>query len=230
MEPYSFDNITDRQLKTLAHTLSTIDGKAEQVHLLKTEQSPYDLYPVDVAVIEPTESFDYHIVTTVGLSAYKFLKDVARAELIMILPHEWKTTFSKWEYYWPVKMMQDIAFGIINKKMGVLPHQLFEMTDPDDPYETTNFIGGIVNFPEILPVQYVDEKIEYDYTRFYQVVPVTKKQMEKIKDIGAGKFIQFDLHDADGPLLNVEIPDVKKNAGKKIDRIISHNERTLKGK
>lgn len=55
MEPYSFDDITDRQLKTLAHTLSTVGGKAEQVHYFKSEQDLFDLYPVDVAVLEPTE-------------------------------------------------------------------------------------------------------------------------------------------------------------------------------
>jgi len=230
MEPYSFDDITDRQLKILAHTLSTTGGTAEQVHLFKSEKDPFDLYPVDVAMLEPTKFFEYYIVTTVGLSAYKFSSKVARAELIMLLPKEWKADFSKWEYFWPVKLMQDIAFGIINNKASVLPLQLFEMTDAGNPYETTSFVGGIVNFPELFPVEYVDEKIDYDYTRFYQVVPVTKKQVDKIKDIGSDKFIQFDLHDADGPLLNVEVPDVKKNAGKKIDKIIAHNERTLKGK
>ena len=230
MEPYSFDDITDRQLKTLAHTLSTIGGTAEQVHYFKSEQSVYDLYPMDIAVIEPTEFFDYFVVTTMGLSAYKFPDEVARAELVMILPSEWKADFSKWEYFWPVKLMQDIAFGIIKNKVGVLPLKVFEMAGEDSPYETTNFIGGIVNFPELFPVEYIDEKIDYDYTRFYQIIPLTKKQMDKIKDIGASKFIQFDLHDAEGPLLNVEVPDVKKNAGKKIDKIISHNERSLKGK
>lgn len=228
MEPYSFDNTTERQYKTLAHTLSTIGGKAEQVHFFKSEHNPFDLYPVDIAVIEPTEEFENFIVTTVGLSAYKFMKDFARAELIIILPKEWKADFTKWEYYWPVKLLQDIAFGIINNKAGVVPFQLFEMAD--EPYETTNVVGGIVILPEIMPIEFIEEKIDYDYTRFYQLIPVTKKQVDKIKDIGADKFIQFDLHDADGPLLNVEVPDVKKNAGKKIDRIISHNERILKGK
>lgn len=230
MEPYSFDDITDRQLKTLAHTLSTVGGKAEQVHYFKSEQDLFDLYPVDVAVLEPTEFFDYFIVTTMGLSAYKFPDEIARAELIMLLPSEWKANFSKWEYFWPVKLLQDIAFGVIKNKSGVVPFQVHQIADATEPYETTNFIGGIVNFPELFPVEYVDEKIGIDYTRFYQIIPVTKEQVDKINDIGPAKFIQFDLHDAEGPLLNVEVPDVKKNEGKKIDRIISHNERTLKGK
>ncbi|NCB48215.1 MAG: suppressor of fused domain protein [Clostridia bacterium] len=229
MEPYSFDDITDRQLKTLAHTLSTIGGTAEQVHFFKSEQDWVNLFPVDIAIIEPTEIFEYFIVTTVGLSAFKFSDGTARAELIMLLPKDWKVNPSKQEYFWPVKLMKDIALSAVKNKVGVVPLQVYQIQE-EEPYETTKFIGGIVNLPELFPVEYIDEKIGVDYTRFYQVVPITKKQLDKINDIGSVKFIRFDLHDAEGPLLNVEVPDVKKNEGKKIDRIISHNERTLKGK
>ncbi len=229
MKSYSFGDITKRQMKTLAHTLSTIGGRAEQVHFFSSEKKVTDLYPVDIAMLEPTEIFPYHIVTTVGLSAFKFMKDVARAELILMLPLEWKTTFSKKEYLWPINLLQDIAFNVIKNEVGVLPYQVYQTTEKE-PYETTEYVGGIVNFPEFMPLEFIDEKIDFDYTRFYQLVPITAKQHNKIADIGAEKFIRFDLHDANGPLLNISLPDVRKNAAKKIDKIISHNERKLKGK
>lgn len=229
MKSYSFTNITKRQMKTLAHTLSTIDGQAKGVHFFSSEKRVTDLYPVDIAMLEPTEIFPYHIVTTMGLSAFKFMKEVARAELILILPEQWKTDFSKKEYVWPVHLLQDVAFGVIKNEVGVQPHQVYQ-TSQKEPYETTEFIGGIVNLPELMPLEYIDEKIDFDFTRFYQLVPITAKQQNKIADIGAEKFIRFDLHDADGPLLNVPLPDVRKNAARKIDRIISQNERKLKGK
>ncbi len=228
MQPYSREKLTDRQLAVLDHIISFAGATADQVHYF-TNRSPFDIFPVDVAVVKPSEISPYFIVSTVGLSAYKPMNELARAELVILLPEGWKTDFAKMEYFWPVKMLQDISRGLINKDKGVFIEQLMEL-DEDDPYETTDFVGGIVTFPELMPLEFIEKKIDYDYTRFFELVPVTGKQVKKIGDIGADKFIQFDLHDADGPVLNVEVPDVKRNAGKKIDMIISHNERSLKGK
>jgi hypothetical protein len=229
MKPNSFEKLTDRQMKVLAHTLAFVNGTAEQVHYFNSEKSVYDLYPVDVAVIEPTKSFNNFIVTTVGLSAYKF-EQFARAELVLFLPSEWKTDFSKWEYFWPVKFLQDVAFGVVNSEQGIFPGQLRVLNDTSNPYQTTDVVGGVVNYPEIMPVKFIEEKIDYDFTRFFQIVPITKSQLEKVQDVGVDKFTKFDLHDADGPLLNIDVPDVPKSEGKRIDEIIAHNERNLKGK
>ena len=49
--------------------------------------------------------------------------------------------------------------------------------------------------------------------------------MAKIDDVGPGKFVQFDLHDADGANFIVKLKE-KKLEG--IDKIIKENEDALK--
>ena len=85
----------------------------------------------------------------------------------------------------------------------------------------------MITFAENFPMEIYEAEIEDTLTRFFQVVPVSSKDVEKVEDIGPLNFIKFNLHDSDGPKMMVEFGE-KPVEG--IDRLIKENESSLKSK
>lgn len=228
MEGLFVNGLTDRQASVLAHFVKNLGLKTDTMHYFKTEQFLEDKSSIDVVVFEPTDEFEYYLITTTGLSAYQFSQDFAPAELFMLLPPSWKMDFEKAEYAWPVYFLQDIAYNIIENKMFVFPYQVYRSSEKKY-LAGTDTVGGVVVFPEMLNIEILEEKIFDTYTRFFQLMPLNKQELAKVDDIGVKDYVDFDLHDADGPKLVVKEPMIKKGATA-IDKIIEHNENSLKGK
>lgn len=218
--------LTDRQIKVVNHIASVVGFDIDEVEYYKSKEYLYELSSIDIAVFYPTENFNYYLFSTVGLSAYQYNPKMARAELFMILPPTWKLDMEKEEYNWPVEFLKDIAYNLVDSKMGVSPYAVYEMEN--SPYlKGTDTQGGIVVFPEMLPLEIIEEKIDDSYTRFFQLVSLNKAQLLKIKDVGTKAFVDYDLHDASG-VANVVAKEPVVKKGTNIESIIEHNTKALK--
>lgn len=229
-EPKFSEKLTVRQAAVLAHYIGTAGLESDNMHYIKSEKYSSDTFSVDIAVFEPMKDFNYYLISTVGLSDYWFDKNFARCELFMVLPPEWKPIFDKEEYFWAPQLLRDIAYNLIENYIGVAVGQVHVLTDSekDATYSPfTDAIGGIITMPEMFPVEMSEEKIGETYTRFMQVVPVTKEDVLKIENMTPLKFIEFELHDSDGPQMVVKL---KEKPVQGIDKIIKQNESVLKNK
>ena len=228
-EPYFSEELTERQLAVILHYMQVTGATPDDMHYLKTEEYIGDLFPVDLIVFEPTANFKYYTIATVGLSEYKFSNNFARSELMMVLPLNWKPIFDKEEYYWAPQLLKDVAYCIVDRKQGVNIGQVYLLENPngDAKYsDYTDAIGTIVTLPEMFPLSMFERQIGETFTRFFQVVPVNKDDVQKMDEVGPLQFIQFNLHDSEGPLM---VAKVKEKQAEGIDRLIQQNESALKG-
>ncbi len=226
MEPYFSKDLSERQIQVVAHTMNLIGAEPEGIAYFKAEEYIYDIFPIDIAVFAPTEVFDYYIIQTVGLSSYRFDKNFARSELLMVLPNTWNLEIEKESSVWPIKLLQDIAYSVVDNKEGVMVGSIYGPQSCERYTEYSDAVGGIITLAENFPLEMYEEKIGETYTRFFQVVPITKEDVSKIKEMGSAKFIKFDLHDSEGPQFVVNI---ENNAPVGIEKIITQNEKTLMG-
>ncbi len=229
-EPFFSEYLTDRQVEVINHFIDIMGFELNEFNYLKSEEFMTDLYPVDVAIFAPTKDFNYYTLTTSGLSQYNLYKNFTRVELCMVLPPEWKPTLDRKENMWAPDLLLDIAYQVVENKMGVRLGQYFVMNTPNGqlPYpEGTDALGGIICLPEMFPLQILEKEIEHSYTRFLQVVPFDKNGLSKIESMGPADYILYDLHDSDNPKM---VAPMKKFEPKGIDKIIRKNEDTLKAK
>lgn len=228
MEPYFRKELTERQSEVAAFFMKCLGSDVDHMHYIKSQEYYTDYFPIDLIIYEPTEFFDGYVAITAGLSDYRFDKFFGRSELLMVLPKNWKPVFDKEEYYWPLKILLDVAYGVVENKQGTMIGQVYLPREDEDGY--TNYsdaIGAILTLPEEFPIQMYEIEGENSYTRFLQVVPISKDDLSKIEENGPAKFIQYNLHDSEGPQMRVKIPE-KPLAG--IDKIIKQNEDSLKNK
>lgn len=225
MDKYFSDELTDRQIQVIMHTMSYIGSTPDDISIIKSEEYISDTFPIDIAIFKPNDNMDCYIMQTVGLSSYYFSKDVARSELLMVLPKTWKEVFDKDEYNWPKDLLLDIAYGMVENKRGPMIGQVHIPSDEFVYDGSPNIVGGIIVLPEDFSLEFCEEYIEEGYTKFMQVVPVSKDDLAKIEEDGPGKFIEYSLHDADGANFIVKLKE-KKLEG--IDRIVKQNEDALK--
>ena len=229
-EPKFSEELSERQTAVVLHYLKNLVAEPSDVTFLKSQEYYSDIFPIDIAIFKPTEFFNYYIVSTVGLSSYRFDNNFARSELMMVLPPEWKTVLDKEEYYWAPQMLRDIAYNLVENNIGVAVGQVHILADTEHEGTYSRFtdaVGGIVTMPEMLHFTMFEEKIGETYTRFMQVVPVTRDDVAKIESMTPLKFIEFELHDSDGPQMVVKL---KEKPLQGIDKIIKQNEAILKNK
>ncbi len=220
----------ERRSYVLEHTKSYVGARDDQVHIFKTSANHDNLFPVDIAVFEPTVEFDGYVVSTVGLSEYRFSSEVARAELVMVLPTTYKMSFEKPEYGWVVNFMATMAQACIVDNVGVQIGQVYTFSKDGNPcFDGTDCISGFISFPEMFSLDFYEEKIGITYTHFLQVVPLNQNRLSKLREVGVEAFLDYDLHDAEGPLMFAPEPR-KVQSQSAIDKIISHNEDNLNNK
>ncbi|MBQ3047717.1 MAG: suppressor of fused domain protein [Clostridia bacterium] len=228
MEPMFSEDITDRQAEAVAFLMAHLGSDVDHMHYIKFEQYYSDLHAVDIAIFEPTKYFDAYVAMTAGLSDYKFNKNFKRSELVMVLPKTWKPIFEKEEYSWPIQLLLDVAHGVIDNNNGTMPGHVYICNNDEGEYaKASNAIGGILSLPEEFPIELFEFKGDDCYVRFMQVIPISSDDLARIEEIGPAKFIEFNLHDSEGPQMRVKLKQ-KTVAG--IDKIIKQNEEALKTK
>ena len=226
-KPIFAEELSDRQAQVLVHIMANIGSSPEHMHYIKSEEYLSDIFPIDLAIFEPTEFVDYYVAQTVGLSSYYFTENFARSELLMLLPKTWKPIFDREEYKWPLGLLLDIAYGMVENKVGPMIGQVYMPNGEEIVSPATDAVGAIITLAEHLPMELYEVKVNDTYTRYFQVVPITKDDVEKIEEHGSTNFIRYNLHDSDGPQMVVKL---KEKQPRGIDRLIKQNEDSLKGK
>lgn len=226
MENLEEGKLTDRQKFVISHILDTTDYDLESAEYFPNDEEDENL--IEVMLFEPTKNFNFFLLTTVGLSEYKPDENFARCELIMLLPPSWKKVFNMTEYSWPIKFLKRISTELVENERGVFINNVYTL---EGEVFHDKYIGGVVTFAENLPIKFLEEIYEGEYTRFFQICPIDKVDLNKIEEIGISKFIEFELHDAEGPKLIVEEPTIKTKPVKRkkssLDKIISYTEKGL---
>lgn len=228
LEPYYSKELSERQITVLVHYFNYFGVEPKDVHYIKTEEFYTDLFPIDLVVIEPNEKFDYYTIATVGLSEYKFDENFARSELLMVMPKTWKPIFDKEQYYWAPALLKDVAYAAVENKRAVKVGQVYLLNEEGKTYSpSTDAIGGIITIAEMYDFDMYEALIGETYTKFFQVVPIDNNDYAKLEQIGPMKFIQFELHDSENPLM---VAKMKEKPVEGIDKLIKHNEGKLKKK
>ena len=226
MEREDFDNLIMRKQNVLLHFERILDSPLGGAEYLFSGIEDGADYAIDIAIFPPTRLYNYYVATTVGLSCYQPDLEYDRCELFMALPASYKLDLSKKENSWPLELLHKLAYSLKNGKEVARIGQLYELFEKGH-FKATDKTCGIVVLPEMFEEDMAQELIDIDYTRFFQFVPLSHDQLQKALDIGVNEFIEYDLHDTDGPDMVV---DWKPKTNKKMDRIIEHNEKSLKGK
>ena len=74
---------------------------------------------VDIFPISPTPERNYYTLVTCGMGARKMnipddCKELARAELAIVLPPDWKLNEKSEKWYWPIRLLTTLARYPIN--------------------------------------------------------------------------------------------------------------------
>ena len=178
---------TEEEMDAVQRHIETYYGTLETVwHELI---SP-DIH-VDICVIPPTQEKDYYTLITMGMGAHRMdvpteLKDkkLARAELALALPSDWKVGEGDEKWYWPVRLLKVLARlpGLCDTWLG-----WGHTVDNQEPFaENTDLCAAFLIAP-----QRVEDGGEVcalpggEEVNFYQVIPLYRSEMEYKVDHGA---------------------------------------------
>lgn len=220
MEKELFDILPERKREVLLHYEKTLLSPLSEAEYVFSDDDDVD---VDIVIMAPGEDFPYYTISTVGLSNYKFNTELARNELTIVMPENYSTNLDKKENAWPVMLLREIIYGAVVNHIHFELNKIYLSSFKSDELDC---IGGIVVIPELMNMDFIDEKIDYDYTRFFLFVPLSEEQIDKAEDVGIKRFIEFDLHDINGPDMVAKYTPPQVNS--KLQKMIEHNERNLK--
>ena len=220
MERELFDILPERKKEVLLHYEKSLLSPLTEAEYVFSDDDDVD---VDIVIMAPGEDFPYYTISTVGLSNYKFNPELARNELTIVMPENYSTNLGKKENAWPVMLLRELVCGAVANQVHFELNKIYLSSYKSDELDC---IGGIVVIPELMNMDFIDEKIDFDYTRFFGLVPLTEEQINKAEDVGIKRFIEFDLHDINGPDMVTKYTPTQVNS--KLQMIIDRNERNLK--
>ncbi|MCL2570572.1 MAG: suppressor of fused domain protein [Firmicutes bacterium] len=169
----------EKELKALEAHITNNFGHFE--HVLHEVVSP-DIH-CDVALINPTPENDFYTLVTMGMGAHSMnvpkelrKENLDRAELMIYLPSNWRFDSEEDQWYWPVRMLKELArFPIYaNTWLGwghTTANEDWEAYDP-----TTGFSGVVLLSP-----QSPGERVQIskkDFVNFYILIPLHKAEIE----------------------------------------------------
>ena len=156
---------------------------------------------VDIIWFKPSEKFNYNVLATCGMSNYLMQDPAQCMELIMLLPPDWKVGDKKDEWWWPLEMLTSVGYLPFETNENLTLGSVVSLTKDDKPFmKGTKNCGVIITLPEHFPPEMFEVEVEDDvYLIFFQCVPIDKDDIERIEESSPLKFIEFNLHNADGP-------------------------------
>lgn len=171
---------SEKEMRVVEKHIGKYYGKFENVF---HELFSPDIH-VDICVIPPDKNRKYYLLVTMGMGAHKMNVpeklaeyNLERAELMIALPPDWKVAESDECWYWPIRLLKNIARLPItaNTWLG-WGHTI----DNQEPYaDNTSLCGSVLLYPEagkadgnVLTLPNGED------VNFYQVIPLYREEME----------------------------------------------------
>lgn len=137
----------------------------------------------DIACIPPTKERNYYTLITMGMGAHlmnipKELDEdeCGHAELLICLPPDWKVGENDNEWFWPIRLLKDLARLPINSETWLgWGHSVDNRTRYA---ENTDLCGALLLYPE--DVEDGAEKCVLpggDTVNFFEVIPIYRSEM-----------------------------------------------------
>jgi tetratricopeptide (TPR) repeat protein len=141
---------------------------------------------VDIYHIKPSESRDFHILITSGMSRLPMnvpsnANDFKYGELLAILPAEWDLTqegLKNSNNYWPVLWLKNLARIPQQYNSWLCYGHSIPNGDPSKPIADTEFQGVVIMDSTTLPEDFLEVKVGADTLYLYTVIPVYAEEMQ----------------------------------------------------
>lgn len=143
-------------------------------------------FSLDLFVIPPREDHDYYTVVTVGLSHQPLpnpiTKQTQRLEMVINLPKDWHMDTQAWsdiKWFWPIRMLLDIATHAINEDIIIGPGTTVGLPEGETYEINTKLCCALMLFPGVFGRKsYSCELSNGDRVNFLQVIPLYKEEWQ----------------------------------------------------
>ena len=196
-EKTGFAMLTEEHMEKIANHVTKYLGKSKEVfHETDSKYVHLDVIPVTLQ-----DKYPYNILVTMGMSAKpmnvpKEAEASKYAELVIILPKDWKLTPEYWKekkYSWPINAI---------KNMGLFPHandtffgygHTINNGNPVQPYsDDTELSYMFFDKPRMFPAGFsslkIDDTKEID---FLCLMPIYKEEFEFKSILGADALVEL---------------------------------------
>lgn len=139
---------------------------------------------VDICLIPPAKKRNYYTLVTMGMGAHKMnvpeelsQYKLERAELLITLPADWKIVDKDEKWYWPIRLLKNIARLPIEEDTWI---GWGHTVDNTKPYaENTKLSGALIVAPEAGERKSETCKLpDKSEVNFYQIIPLYNEEME----------------------------------------------------
>ena len=139
---------------------------------------------VDIYIVNPTPERNYYTLVTCGMGAHVMnipkvneLQPYKRAEVLIALPPDWQINNDDEKWYWPIRLLKDIARLPINSNTWIGYGHTVSHVEPFA--ENTKLCGTLITFPYQFKAKcaiafLTDKKL----VNFYQLVPLYQEEMD----------------------------------------------------
>lgn len=184
-----------------------------------------DLVHIDVYCFVPTPERAFYTLVTSGMSDLPMnvpegLEDMARAELLICLPPDWKIgqlgdtlaqdDLEDFSNYWPIHML---------KYLARMPHEYHTWLgwghsipngQSPEPFANTSFVGTVIGPVVTLPDEFVSVQVDDQTVWFYGLYPVYAEEMQFKIDTPEGADALFEKFESAGvtELIDLQRPNV----------------------
>jgi hypothetical protein len=188
-----------QQIETISNHIERWIGPVKTVFHELVSQTVH----VDIHWVEATGSRPFHTLVTSGMSelpmaAPEGLEDLARAELVTLLPSEWPLTqeaFQDERNYWPIRQMKILARFPHNFRTWLGVGHTIPNGDPPEPYAPgVGFTGAILLPPWTLPDGFHSLDVDgVGRIHFLGVIPLFPDEMDlKLREGSDALFGRFE--------------------------------------
>ncbi|MDQ0361504.1 suppressor of fused domain protein [Breznakia pachnodae] len=168
---------SDQELEQLDTFISEHFGSADNV--FHEIVSP-DIH-LDIGIIAPTSERNYYTLVTMGMGAHKMnippqLEGFfGYAELMIVLPPDWKIEDNSEEWYWPIRLLKGLARLPINCDTWLgFGHTI----DNQGPFaDTTNLSSSMLVSPFSVEEKGTFVDMDSKRVHFYQIIPLYNEEV-----------------------------------------------------
>lgn len=194
---------TNPNIKDVSYAYSPRHRALVEAHIEKyfgaisfiLSQVTYQDIKLDIAVIEPDSRRNFYLLITMGLGAYQMnaqgsqSNKLDRCEMMIMLDPEWKIPSSDENYYWPVRLLKDIAHQTINENHFLDWGYCFSKGKPFAP-DTELSYAMLCGLNKFFPAK--AQALRYEFNdinepdfelAFYLVVPMYEGEYRMILDL-----------------------------------------------